>query len=228
VVLLSGGKPYPVVRSLVTLVTQYEDNLVADINREAAEHGPGCGRQRGNRVEHELMRDNLASLGREKRVIRRQKVLIMTELRHFDYLVYRRVAHVEPCAGAAGCDTVFATEVGRMAIQKQPACCRRVTVNGHEQLIIETTAGQRITLMDGAVSILIEDTSGNSVRLDNGMMTVSTPGKLTLQAAELEINGSQVVVNAGMLSCSGVVQADTLIANAVSAASYTPGAGNIW
>lgn len=115
-----------------------------------------------------------------------------------------------------------------MAIQKQPACCRRVTVNGHEQLIIETTAGQRITLMDGAVSILIEDTSGNSVRLDNGMMTVSTPGKLTLQAAELEINGSQVVVNAGMLSCSGVVQADTLIANAVSAASYTPGAGNIW
>ena len=115
-----------------------------------------------------------------------------------------------------------------MAIQKQPACCRRVTVNGHEQLIIETTGGQRITLVDGPGSILIEDTSGNSIRLENGTVTVSAPGKLTLQAAELEINGSEVVVNAGMLRCSGVVQADTLIANAVSAASYTPGAGNVW
>ena len=115
-----------------------------------------------------------------------------------------------------------------MPIQKQPACCRRVTANGHEQLIIETPAGQRITLMDGSVSVLIEDTSGNSIHLENGKVTVSTPGKLTLQAAEIEINGSQVSVNAAMLRCSGVVQTDTLIANAVVAASYTPGAGNLW
>jgi len=31
-----------------------------------------------------------------------------------------------------------------------------------------------------------------------------------------------------MLQCSGVVQADTVIANAVSSASYAPGAGNMW
>jgi uncharacterized protein (DUF2345 family) len=115
-----------------------------------------------------------------------------------------------------------------MAIQKQPACCRRATVSGHEQLIIETAAGQRVTLQDGAAAILIEDTSGNSIRLENGKVTVSTPGKLVLQAAIVEINGSQVEVNAATLRCSGVVQADTVIANAVSAASYTPGAGNVW
>jgi uncharacterized protein (DUF2345 family) len=115
-----------------------------------------------------------------------------------------------------------------MAIQKQPACCRRATVSGHEQLIIETAAGQRVTLRDGAAAILIEDTSGNSIRLENGKVTVSTPGKLVLQAAIVEINGSQVEVNAATLRCSGVVQADTVIANAVSAASYTPGAGNVW
>lgn len=115
-----------------------------------------------------------------------------------------------------------------MAIQKQPACCRRTHVGGHEQLIIETVAGQRITLKDGASAILIEDTSGNSIRLENGKVTVSTPGKLELQAAELEINGQLVVVNAGTLRCNGTVQADTVIANAVSAASYTPGAGNVW
>ena len=115
-----------------------------------------------------------------------------------------------------------------MAIQKQAACCRRVTVGGQEQLIIETAAGQRITLNDGTASIVIEDSSGNSIRLENGQVTVSTPGKLVLQAAEIEINGSQVAVNAGMLRCSGVVQADSVIANTVSAASYTPGAGNVW
>jgi len=115
-----------------------------------------------------------------------------------------------------------------MAIQKQRACCRRTTVHGHEQLVIETLAGQRITLNDGAGSILIEDTSGNSIRLENGKVTVSTPGRLVLQAAIVEINGSQVEVNAATLRCSGVVQADTLIANSVSAASYTPGAGNVW
>lgn len=115
-----------------------------------------------------------------------------------------------------------------MAIQKQPACCRRVTVQGHEQLIIETAAGQRVTLKDGAASILIEDTGGNSIHLDNGKLTVSTPGKLLLQAAEVEINGALVSVNAGTLRCSGVMQADTVIANTVVAASYTPGTGNVW
>ena len=115
-----------------------------------------------------------------------------------------------------------------MAIQKQRACCQRAMVHGHEQLVIDTAAGQRITLNDGAGSIVIEDTSGNSIRLENGKVTVSTPGRLVLQAAIVENNGSQVEVNAATLHCSGVVQADTVIANSVSAASYTPGAGNVW
>jgi hypothetical protein len=115
-----------------------------------------------------------------------------------------------------------------MAIQKQAACCRRSTVGGHEQLIIETAAGQRITLKDGSAAILIDDANGNSIHLENGKITVSSPARLVVQAAEIEINGSLVEVNAATLRCSGVVQADTLIANSVSAASYTPGAGNVW
>ena len=35
-------------------------------------------------------------------------------------------------------------------------------------------------------------------------------------------------VDAGMSKFSGVVKCDTLITNSVVAASYTPGAGNIW
>lgn len=114
-----------------------------------------------------------------------------------------------------------------MPTQKQPACCRRQSVGGHEQLIVETAAGQRITLKDGA-GILIEDTNRNSITLDNGKMTVSTPGKLVLQAAMIEINGSAFQINATTIQCSGTLQADTLIANNVVASSYTPGAGNVW
>lgn len=115
-----------------------------------------------------------------------------------------------------------------MTTQNQPACCRRQTVRGKESLIIETAAGQRITLNDGPVSVVIEDSSGNSIKLENGTVTVSTPGKLVLQAATLEINGSQVVLNTPMVQCTGTLQADTVIANTVAAATYTPGAGNVW
>jgi hypothetical protein len=37
-----------------------------------------------------------------------------------------------------------------------------------------------------------------------------------------------VEVDAGMAKFSGVVECDTLIASSVVAASYTPGAGNVW
>ena len=115
-----------------------------------------------------------------------------------------------------------------MPVQKQPTCCRRQTVGGHEQLIIETAAGQKITLIDGAGSIRLEDTSGNSIQMENGKVTVKSPGKLVLQAALIEIDGSMVQVNAATLQCSGTVQAETLIATSVVAANYTPGAGNVW
>ena len=115
-----------------------------------------------------------------------------------------------------------------MPIQKQPACCRRQRVDVHEQLIIETAAGQTITLTDGAGSIRLEDTSGNSIQMENGMVTVKSPGKLVWLAAIIEIEGSVVQVNAAMLQCCGIVKSDTLEATNVVASNYTPGAGNVW
>jgi len=132
------------------------------------------------------------------------------------------IARLQPCA------IPFRTEVKKMSTQSLPACCQRKIVGGHEQYVIKTAAGQAITLTDGAGSIVIQDTGGNSIRLENGKITVNSPGRLVLKAAIVEINGSTVEVNAATLRCSGVVQADTVIANSVSAASYTPGAGNVW
>jgi hypothetical protein len=42
------------------------------------------------------------------------------------------------------------------------------------------------------------------------------------------VTSPSVTVNAAMSQFSGAIQCDTLIANTVMGASYTPGAGNIW
>jgi hypothetical protein len=115
-----------------------------------------------------------------------------------------------------------------MPIKKQPACCRRVTVGGHEQLIIETAEGQRITLQDGAPVVIVEDSIGNSVRMENGSVTVRAVGSVVIQAATVQVVASQIELNAPMVQCTGILQAAEVIANTVSASTYTPGAGNVW
>jgi hypothetical protein len=107
-------------------------------------------------------------------------------------------------------------------------CCRHTIVKGDEQLVIETASGQRITLQQSSASVLIEDANGNIIRLDSTGITITAAAKVVVSASQLEIDASMVTVNAGMAKFSGVVQADTLIANSVIASSYTPGVGNIW
>jgi hypothetical protein len=106
-------------------------------------------------------------------------------------------------------------------------CCRHTTVEGKAQLVIETAAGQRITLEDSAGSVLIEDINGNTVRLDSTGVTILASAKVVLSASHVEISAGMVTVNAAMTKFSGAIEADTVMANSVISASYTPGAGNI-
>lgn len=62
----------------------------------------------------------------------------------------------------------------------------------------------------------------------NGRISITTPGRLVIQAATVEINGAELVVNTPIAKFSGTVQMDAVIANSVVASSYTPRAGNIW
>lgn len=100
--------------------------------------------------------------------------------------------------------------------------------DGQEKMILETPAGQKITLQDGPGSVTIEDSNGNSVKLESAGITVTASAKVTVNASTAEISAGMLTVNAGMSKFSGVVQADTVITNSVISASYTPGAGNIW
>ena len=95
-------------------------------------------------------------------------------------------------------------------------------------LVIETPGGQRITLQDGPGSVRVEDQNGNSVTLATSGITINASAMVTLNASTVEVSAGMITVNAGMSKFSGVVQCDTIIANSVVGASYTPGAGNIW
>ncbi len=61
-----------------------------------------------------------------------------------------------------------------------------------------------------------------------GGAVTSDGGNTTITGGTVTIEGGQVNINAAMTQASGVLQADTLIANSVVASSYTPGAGNVW
>jgi uncharacterized protein involved in type VI secretion and phage assembly len=100
--------------------------------------------------------------------------------------------------------------------------------NGQESFIVETPGGQKITLKDGPGMVEIMDSSGNSIKLESSGITVTASAKVTVNASSVEVSAGMVTVNAGMSKFSGVVQADTVIANSVISASYTPGAGNMW
>jgi uncharacterized protein involved in type VI secretion and phage assembly len=100
--------------------------------------------------------------------------------------------------------------------------------DGRERLVLETPAGQKVTLQDGPGSVTIEDANGNSVKLEPAGITVTASAKVTVNAGTVEVSTGMLTVNAGMSKFSGVVQCDTLIASSVVGASYTPGAGNIW
>lgn len=100
--------------------------------------------------------------------------------------------------------------------------------DGQESVTILTPGGQSVTLKDGPGSVEIKDSNGNSIKLESSGITVNAAAKVTVSAGTVEISAGMVTVNAGMSKFSGVVQADTVIANSVVGASYTPGAGNIW
>lgn len=82
VLVFGCSEPHPVVCRLITFVAEDEDNLVLNVDREAAEHGARLGRQRSDRVEHEFMWDRLARLDVEQGVVQRKEGRVATGLRH--------------------------------------------------------------------------------------------------------------------------------------------------
>jgi uncharacterized protein involved in type VI secretion and phage assembly len=100
--------------------------------------------------------------------------------------------------------------------------------DGQESFIAETPGGQKVTLKDGPGSLELVDSNGNSIKLDNSGITINAAMKLSITASTIDVTASMVSVSAPMATFSGTVQANTVITSSIVAASYTPGAGNVW
>jgi phage baseplate assembly protein V len=97
-----------------------------------------------------------------------------------------------------------------------------------ERTLLRTKHGTTIVFDDGAGAVEIEDSNGNAVTLKSSGVTVTCAATVTVSASKVEVMAETVTVDAGISKFSGVVQCDTLIANSVISASYTPGQRNIW
>jgi len=93
---------------------------------------------------------------------------------------------------------------------------------------LTTAQGYSLTITDGNGGELEIKRGEQSVTLGPSEVTINSSATVAVNASRVTISASMVQVDAGMSRFSGVVQADTVIANAIVGTSYTPGAGNIW
>ena len=130
-------------------------------------------------------------------------------------------------ANARPPETGDMTTVTEMIRSRNGLTLRILDDAGKGSVIVETAAGQRITLEDGTSSVRVEDGNGNSVTLASSGVTINASASVTISAAAVDVNAGTATINAGMARFSGVVQCDTLVCNSVISASYSPGAGNL-
>jgi uncharacterized protein involved in type VI secretion and phage assembly len=123
--------------------------------------------------------------------------------------------------------TAAGQDPGVKLIRSASGATLRFNADRQDSLILETPGGQRITLQDGPGSVRIEDSNGNVVTLTTSGVTVTSSTTVTVDASAVAVSAGMVSVNAGIAQFSGVVRCDTLIANSVISASYSPGVGNV-
>jgi uncharacterized protein involved in type VI secretion and phage assembly len=105
-------------------------------------------------------------------------------------------------------------------------------VAGSESITITTSGNQQIQMQDTPATITIQTAMQNQVIVSDAPpgVTIQAPsGIVTVNCAMANVTaGATLNVSAPITIFDGVVQAQTLIADAVVSASYTPGAGNIF
>jgi uncharacterized protein involved in type VI secretion and phage assembly len=100
--------------------------------------------------------------------------------------------------------------------------------SGQPKISLTTPQGQSTEITDqggGKIECLA---AGTTITVDPSGVSVQCPGKVTIEASQVEVTSGMVNVNAAMSTFNGVVKCDVLIATTVVGSTYTPGAGNVW
>lgn len=124
-------------------------------------------------------------------------------------------------------DPVQGSAVKRWSLTGQGGTHILLDESQSSEIVLETSGGVKITLSDSGQSATLTNGSSTTT-IDPSGVTVETGANVTVNAAMVQVSASMLTVDAGMSRFSGVVNCDTLITNTVVAATYTPGAGNVW
>jgi len=94
----------------------------------------------------------------------------------------------------------------------------------------KTPGGLTGTMSDSTQSIEFHDAMNTSVRIDQSGVTINAPtAQVQVTAASsMTVTAPQVTMSTAMATFTGIVSCQVLQATTVVAATYTPGAGNVW
>jgi uncharacterized protein involved in type VI secretion and phage assembly len=93
-----------------------------------------------------------------------------------------------------------------------------------------TPGGLSGKMTDSDGSIEFQNSTGTSVKIDGSGVTIDAPTSQVqvTAAASMTLTAPMLTVNAPMTTFSGNVTCQLLMATTVTAATYSPGAGNVW
>ncbi|HEX5749543.1 MAG TPA: phage baseplate assembly protein V [Archangium sp.] len=98
--------------------------------------------------------------------------------------------------------------------------------DGKETLLLETPAGQKVTLLDSPASIEVKDSNGNTVKLEAAGISITTPSsaRLVVNTGTMEVTASNklsVTANTVEVTSAGKVSATANTVEVTSASKLT-------
>jgi hypothetical protein len=84
----------------------------------------------------------------------------------------------------------------------------------------------RTVIVEGNQGVQL--TSTYQVHVNAPMVVVDASATMTCNTSSWRASSGAATFDTGMMKFSGLVKCDTIQANSVIGASYTPGAGNVW
>jgi len=99
---------------------------------------------------------------------------------------------------------------------------------GQEVFTVELPGQRKLTLSNGGGSFQVKDDLGNSLQMTSQGVKITAGAKFEIVCSKAVITASDLTVNAGKTTFTGMVKAETVEATSFIGQSYTNGAGNIW
>ena len=122
----------------------------------------------------------------------------------------------------------------RLAVLEGLCKALQEQLKNHEELLasvfkpdgrIELWAAQKLDLVVAGTRISVDATG---IRIQSPLKVTVDASKIEASAANFDVNAGSAKFNAGIVEATNLIKCQTIQANSVIGAGYTPGAGNVW